>query len=229
MCKPEDKFNVSSACIGNGIQTSAQLSLFLGTVQRTAHQMADIARELEVSKPSATRQTSAPTPTIEEEEEDHGSHTPELHPAEADGDPIVEGKPESPKKEDQGKSSLVSHRAKKSKRRRSAVDNDNDHEHDPAAKQSRVVEHHYRDYANALPDDLPDAEVEKKSRGGISSPFPIILHSMLERAETQGYNEIVSWQPHGRAFHVHDQTRFVTEVMPLFFRQTRFSSFQRYE
>jgi HSF-type DNA-binding len=50
---------------------------------------------------------------------------------------------------------------------------------------------------------------------------------MLDKAEKEGYEHIVSWQPHGRAFQVHDQTEFVDKVMPAYFRQTRFSSFQR--
>ena len=36
-----------------------------------------------------------------------------------------------------------------------------------------------------------------------------------------------SWQPHGRAFKIHDRKRFATEVMPRFFKQSKFSSFTR--
>ena len=41
------------------------------------------------------------------------------------------------------------------------------------------------------------------------------------------YETNKSWQPHGRAFKVHDRKRFLTEVMPKFFKQTKFSSFTR--
>jgi hypothetical protein len=57
--------------------------------------------------------------------------------------------------------------------------------------------------------------------------FPSILHSILSKAEQYGYSHIISWRAHGRCFHVHDRDKFVNDVMPLFFRQTRFASFQR--
>jgi len=37
----------------------------------------------------------------------------------------------------------------------------------------------------------------------------------------------VSWQPHGRSFLVHDQDRFSRELLPLWFRQSRYQSFLR--
>lgn len=92
------------------------------------------------------------------------------------------------------------------------------------------VHHNYHDFSNCSTRDnpiLPDFEDRRTGKGGIASPFPIVLHQMLEDADSQSYSDIVSWQTHGRAFHVHDQERFVKEVMPRFFRQTRFSSFQR--
>jgi hypothetical protein len=55
----------------------------------------------------------------------------------------------------------------------------------------------------------------------------MVLHNILDDAESEGYADAISWQPHGRAFLVHNQEKFVTQVMPRFFRQTRFSSFQR--
>jgi hypothetical protein len=57
--------------------------------------------------------------------------------------------------------------------------------------------------------------------------FPIVLHALLEQAEQQCYDTIISWQYHGRAFLVHDPERFVNDVMPHFFLQTRFPSFIR--
>lgn len=89
------------------------------------------------------------------------------------------------------------------------------------------VEHHYHDHANETLVDCEGAHQHTKNRGGITTPFPIQLHDMLENAESRGYSDVVSWQPHGRAFLVRDTSRFVAEVMPLFFRQTRMSSFQR--
>jgi HSF-type DNA-binding len=62
---------------------------------------------------------------------------------------------------------------------------------------------------------------------GLTSHFPSILHLILARADDEGYSHIISWQSHGRSFMVHDRERLVTDVMPLYFRQTRFASFQR--
>lgn len=42
-----------------------------------------------------------------------------------------------------------------------------------------------------------------------------------------GDKSIVCWQPHGRAFMVHKPKDFVQEVMPHFFNQTKYASFQR--
>lgn len=36
-----------------------------------------------------------------------------------------------------------------------------------------------------------------------------------------------SWQPHGRAFKIHNRRRFTTEVIPKYFRQSTFTSFGR--
>jgi hypothetical protein len=50
---------------------------------------------------------------------------------------------------------------------------------------------------------------------------------MLSDVEAAGRIDIVSWQPHGRAFIVHKPKELVTEIMPLYFKQTKWSSFQR--
>lgn len=50
---------------------------------------------------------------------------------------------------------------------------------------------------------------------------------MLSELERDGLNHVVSWQPHGRCFLVHNQEQFVKEFLPLWFRQSRYASFQR--
>jgi hypothetical protein len=65
------------------------------------------------------------------------------------------------------------------------------------------------------------------ARGGVVTPFPWKVHDMLEKAEVDGIDEVVSWLPHGRAFMVHNPDVFVNQVMPMWFQQTKFASFQR--
>jgi hypothetical protein len=58
--------------------------------------------------------------------------------------------------------------------------------------------------------------------------FPLKLQRILDKLEAERlFTDLVSWQPHGRAFKVKNSSRFVHEVMPLFFTMSKFSSFQR--
>jgi hypothetical protein len=50
---------------------------------------------------------------------------------------------------------------------------------------------------------------------------------MLEDMAGSGYQNIVSWQPHGNAFRVHEREVFAGTIMPLYFNQTKYRSFQR--
>lgn len=87
--------------------------------------------------------------------------------------------------------------------------------------------HVYHDYSGLSGGPVVLPTLAKKGRGGVSSMFPTVLHHMLEDAEKLGFDDVVSWLPHGRAFHVHQPEKFVTDVMPKYFRHTRLSSFQR--
>lgn len=57
--------------------------------------------------------------------------------------------------------------------------------------------------------------------------FPVRLFDMLTDVQERGLSSIVSWQPHGRAIRVHNPNRFVAEILPHYFRQTKITSFQR--
>ena len=81
--------------------------------------------------------------------------------------------------------------------------------------------------ASSLLDPNPVALANRRTRGGVTEPFPEKLHRMLKEVEAAGENDIISFFPHGRAFAVHNPSRFVSEVMPKYFRQSRLSSFQR--
>jgi len=57
--------------------------------------------------------------------------------------------------------------------------------------------------------------------------FPWKLHEMLSEVERNGFQDIISWEPDGMAFKVHDCQLFVDKVMPLYFDQSRYESFRR--
>jgi HSF-type DNA-binding len=57
--------------------------------------------------------------------------------------------------------------------------------------------------------------------------FPWKLHTMLEEVETYNQQHIVSWQPDGTSFRVFRPEEFVQQIMPHYFHQTQYRSFQR--
>jgi hypothetical protein len=110
-----------------------------------------------------------------------------------------------------------------------------------------VVKHNYHDFAGEPNPDKDQMEEEvhdhddevvssdednkkhskRSHRGGVTQPFPERLHDMLEHVEQDGLSHIISWQPHGRCFLVHDPKAFVATVMPSYFKQSKLTSFQR--
>jgi hypothetical protein len=59
-------------------------------------------------------------------------------------------------------------------------------------------------------------------------PFPEKVHRLLTDAEhDEALAAIVSFLPHGRAFRVHQVEQFVTDILPQYFHQTKWSSFTR--
>jgi HSF-type DNA-binding len=61
------------------------------------------------------------------------------------------------------------------------------------------------------------AQVETEEDRNYRSPnalFPIKLHYMLEDVEQNGWEDIVSWAPHGRCFKIHNPRAFVARIMP---------------
>jgi len=57
--------------------------------------------------------------------------------------------------------------------------------------------------------------------------FPQKLYRMIEEAESEGLNDVISFSPHGRVFAIHKPRQFITEFMPRYFSTSRMSSFQR--
>ena len=55
---------------------------------------------------------------------------------------------------------------------------------------------------------------EKTDGQACSALFPCTVYEMLEDAEEEGFDSIVSWKLHGRAFAVHNKESFISTVMP---------------
>jgi hypothetical protein len=92
--------------------------------------------------------------------------------------------------------------------------------------QRHFAKHNYHDYAHLKPNQLKLLNV-KPIRGGVHSPFPVILHQMMEDAEEKHFANVISWQPHGRSFLIRNPKDFVASVLPKYFKHSKLSSFQR--
>jgi HSF-type DNA-binding len=57
--------------------------------------------------------------------------------------------------------------------------------------------------------------------------FPEKLYGLLARAGEEGYSHIISWQPHGRCFIVHNRRAFTSQLSNLMPGMKRWKSFQR--
>lgn len=86
-----------------------------------------------------------------------------------------------------------------------------------------IVQHNYHDHAN---DNRADYQEEMPARGGVTTPFPLKLHEMLDAIAVDGYEHIISWQPHGRCFVIHKPKEFV-DLLPRYFKLSKLASFQR--
>lgn len=78
---------------------------------------------------------------------------------------------------------------------------------------------------NAPPGRIPDAPPAPSNNS-----FPGKLHRMLTDIEqnADAMEHCVSWAPHGRCFLVKDKAAFITTVLPKYFYQLKYISFQRH-
>mmetsp|Transcript_25494 Transcript_25494/g.37807 ORF Transcript_25494/g.37807 Transcript_25494/m.37807 type:complete len:339 (-) Transcript_25494:222-1238(-) len=85
----------------------------------------------------------------------------------------------------------------------------------------------YRDHSNS--NELDDKGLTVSTKGGIYIPFPEKLFKMLRYIDLQEPElaNVISWQPHGRCFLVHDVPSFESIILPRFFGHNRNSSFLR--
>ena len=62
---------------------------------------------------------------------------------------------------------------------------------------------------------------------GTAQPEPSLLLAAAPTAATRDRDTLITWSPSGRAFHVSDSKLFAEQVLPSYFRTSKFSSFQR--
>ena len=77
------------------------------------------------------------------------------------------------------------------------------------------------------PHSLFHRDGSRRMRGGVIEPFPEKLHRLLLEVEAAGRSDVISFVANGRAFAIHKPDKFFKEVVPLYFRQSRLSSFKR--
>ena len=86
-----------------------------------------------------------------------------------------------------------------------------------------VQNHTYSDYSQ-VPPSTPDYQPPTDLN---TMTFAEKVHHLLTHAEAQGYANVVSWMPHGRAFKVHRPAAFERTLCPRYFDHGRYSSFLR--
>ena len=86
------------------------------------------------------------------------------------------------------------------------------------------VQHKYVDHSSEIPEIYPTM---RKQRGRSSIPFPLRMHQMLDDLEHGNLTSIASWRCHGRSFIVNNREDFVKKILPVYFQQHKFASFQR--
>lgn len=68
---------------------------------------------------------------------------------------------------------------------------------------------------------------DRRTRECMGMTFPFKLYEMLQDAEKDGETCIVSWRHHGNSFTIHEPAIFCENIMPYYFDQGKYKSFQR--
>jgi len=76
---------------------------------------------------------------------------------------------------------------------------------------------------------MPDIEKPLCTTGGVKVQFPVKLYHILEYIDLHEPElaKIISWQPHGRCFRVHDAKKMEELILPRFFNTRHYPSFRR--
>lgn len=71
-----------------------------------------------------------------------------------------------------------------------------------------------REKAEENENKAPDASPSSSRSSPVRHNFPDKLHYVLNEMTKDGLDHIMSWQPHGRCFVVHDQKRLEQHILP---------------
>jgi len=100
-------------------------------------------------------------------------------------------------------------------------------------QQKHYVEHNYHDHSQDIPfhlllfNDKTDYQDLCTETTINPKTFPMKLQELLDSAEAEGHEHIISWQPHGRAFLLHKKKEFFEIVLPRYFGRIQLLSFKR--
>jgi HSF-type DNA-binding len=86
-----------------------------------------------------------------------------------------------------------------------------------------MMEEHFHNMA----EDNTNAGHKAGNKESARHPFPVKVYEMLEDADAKNFAHIVSWNPPGDGFMVHKKDLFIYEIVPQYFNQTKYKSFQR--
>jgi HSF-type DNA-binding len=94
-----------------------------------------------------------------------------------------------------------------------------------------TTQHGYHDHASdpkvvSSPSPRAKGNQSRSSYNGTITPFPMKLFEMIQQMDTDGLAHIVSWQPHGRCFQVHQPSTF-QKLLHNYFKLSKIASFQR--
>lgn len=94
----------------------------------------------------------------------------------------------------------------------------------------QYVRHSYNDLSMECDKPTTGKEedmLHRYNENRVGGPFPLKLQIILKILEEEGNDCIMSWLPHGRAFVIHNSSRFEKEVVKRFFKHSQVSSFRR--
>jgi HSF-type DNA-binding len=82
------------------------------------------------------------------------------------------------------------------------------------------------------PSSLDDAKLSsERGRSPVQIPFLFVvkLYELLRDCEHDhdGKGQIISWTPDGKSFKVHKPKEIIVSILPTYFNQSKYKSFQR--